>query len=218
MADRLDAEAQRNAKRLLKPLLVKAQVKVRSGKSPAAAFSPGAVPPAMWSFLKRSNLSGVHIYHSGAGWQADILFKTSVPGGGTIIGTDAAQGCSTREDAVEAAIDMLATVILIETGQAASAVESQSADDHLTFDLEGLPITLEPNFREAIPQAVRDIPTSEVRQTLIRYLSADFPTGVTRDAFAALPPERRGSYVGLAAVLLQRGVLEFRREDGVIAK
>ncbi|WP_143271939.1 hypothetical protein [Azospirillum brasilense] len=218
MADRLDAEAQRGAKRLLKPLLVKAQVKVRAGERPAAAFGPDAVPAAMWPSLKRSNLAGVHIYRSGTGWQADILLKTSAPGGGTIIGTDAAQGCSTREEAVEAAINMLATVILIETGQAASTAEAPSADDHLTFDLEGLPITLEPNFREAVPQAVRDIPTSEVKQTLIRYLSADFPNGVTRDAFAALPPERRGSYVGLAAALLQRGVREFQREDGAIAK
>jgi hypothetical protein len=217
LADRLDAEAQRNAKRLLKPLLVKAQVKVRSGNSPAAAFGPGAVPAAMWPSLKRSNLAGVHIYHSGTGWQADILFKASAPGGGTIIGTDAAQGCSTREEAVEAAIDMLATVILIETGKGAPTTEAQSADDHLTFDLEGLPIMLEPNFREAVPQTVRDIPTSDVKQTLIRYLSADFPAGVTRDAFVALPPERRDSYVGLAAALLQRGVLEFRRENGAIA-
>ncbi len=218
MADRLDAEAHRNAKRLLKPLLVKAQVKVRSGEPPAAAFGPGAVPAAMWPSLKRSNLAGVHFYHADTGWQADILLKTSAPGGGTIIGTDAAEGCSTREEAVEAAIDMLATVILIESGKAALTAEAQSADDHLTFDLEGLPITLEPNFREAVPQTVRDIPTSDVKQTLIRYLSADFPNGVTRDAFAALPSERRGSYVGLAAALLQRGVLEFRREHGATPK
>lgn len=213
MAEFLDADAQREAKRLLKPLLVRAQVKVRSGGRPAEAFAPAAVPPPMRPHMKRSNLTGVHVYHDGTGWQADLLLKSTAPGGGSVIGTDADRPLATRDEAVEAAVDMLATVVLIESGQA--LFETKPVDtaggERLTFDLEGLQIALEPDFRDSVPQSVRDILTSEVKRTLTGYLDRDFPDGVTRERFEALTPERQGSYVGLAATLLQRGVEGFRR-------
>jgi hypothetical protein len=222
LVDHLDADARREAKRILKSLLVKAQVKLRAGQQPAEAFRPAAVPLDLRPYMKRSNVSGVHIYRDGEGWQADILLKATAPGSGTVIGTDVDRPCATREEAVEAAIDMLATVVLIETGEADFEADDTKGDpesgadaagDRLTFDLEGLQITLEPGFREKVPQSLRDILTSEVKRTLTSYLSRDFPEGMTQEGFDALTPERQGSYAGLAATLLQRGVLEFRRED-----
>lgn len=88
----------------------------RRAPPPVAAFGPGAVPAAIWPFLKRSNFAGVRIYDSGTGWWADLLRRISAPVGGSIIGAKAAEGCSTREEAVAAATDMPTTVTLIETG------------------------------------------------------------------------------------------------------
>lgn len=106
----LSRQEKLRAESLLRALLPAAREKAAEHDFKTEAQS--AIGKAHLPYIIESNLEGIHIYHANTGgWIADLYFKNIPIGVPNVIGTPVGRPCKNREEALENATMMLATVI-----------------------------------------------------------------------------------------------------------
>lgn len=129
-----------NAEHLLKVLLPKAR---EQAKEQEELKFRTVIAKAQRAYLIESNVGGVHVYHANTGgWIADIYLKDTPIGVANVIGTPVANPCKTRDEALEQAVMMLASII--------SNTAKQHEKVQPTFQLYDIALTLDGSMLEFV--------------------------------------------------------------------
>ena len=163
------------------------------------------------AWWRLSKAAGVHVYHEGGGWQADIVFKDLPPGVPRIIGSP--EIYPSRQAALAGAIETL-SIMAVTDKMPLPAAE----DGYRWFKFDGMEIPIQADLIKDFPErlAAEGYTDLQVRARLARLrheLADDRP--LTAKIFNALSQDDRNNIRIVCGIALALGVHQFSIEDGI---
>jgi len=193
----------RRAKFLLDKLLPRAREKA----SELVEFSAeSAVGMAMLPHLRLSRVEGVHVYQGEkGGWFADLVFKDVPPGVPKVIGTASNLPCSTRDEAIDQAVTMLASVIRSESNPTL-----EESDTKVVFEFDDAVIEIPRDVLLAVRNAGVSISADDAMERLETF-RRKFGGGrrITPDTINALPKQARLELMAAVLGALTNGLFRW---------
>jgi len=198
----------RKAKFMLEKLLPQAEEFAKQQQpgekvgEPASLMGANAV-----KHLRISAVSGVHIYQGErGGWFADLTFDGLPPGVPSVIGTPSSEPNGTREEAIQEAIGILATVIVVEANRPAADEEPVAI-----FEFDNIALT--------IPSAmIRDLEANISQKPGVAYIAQRLDglrdqladgRPFTEETFRNLPEDDKRRVVAIAALAVAEGMIRW---------
>lgn len=191
-------------KRLL-PLAKQQAEKVVDGIKPASNLGRATL-----EHYHLSKCVGVHVYQGAkGGWFADLEFKGLPLGVGNVIGTPSQLPLKDREEALQDAISLLASVLKNpEPRGSIKAVDSIFAFDDIEMTVPG-------EMLRVLKARIGDPPTAEEALIVLEKARFDFAQGgpLTREVVQSLPEDALRSIRYACAVALLAGLPRYPQYD-----
>lgn len=163
------------------------------------------------AWWRLSKVDGVHVFHEGGGWQADVVFKDLPPGVPRIIGSP--EIYPTRQAALAGAIETLSIMAVTDRMPL-----PDTDDGYRWFKFDGMEVPVRADLIKDFPErlAAEGYTPLQVRARLARLrheLADDHP--MTTKIFKTLDEDDRNSIRIVCGIALALGVHQVSIEDGL---
>jgi len=197
------------ARKLLQELMPRARQRLQQGKGNLENAALSHIAENMSRVLSVDKLDGIHIYPGPkGGWHADLTLKGMPPGYPTIMGTPKAMPCTSRENAVDQAIWILAAFL-----QTAADAETSAKEMEAVFEFDSVALNVPVQLIEKMSSATEKPTLSYVRHRLDEIRQELGTDRITREFVERLDEKRKLGLMSVVLMALSVGIFRWPQTE-----